>query len=196
MDERLSVNDVDRMHRVRRRAWIACACVATLLACAACASKPPPPPAHVAEEHEEPDAGPEDTGPPPTVTIDMPERSRPPSTASYEEAMSVPENLDVRDDRAHLTDAQLLGPMRTVMNGCPTPRNAKVTIKAAVQAGRAIGVTVHVKFDRGKAKRPPPPSALKWEAKTSARIVKCVDKAVRDVVWPPSGRGASFTTEF
>ena len=38
------------------------------------------------------------------VAVDTPERSRAPSTATYEQAMATPESLDVHDDRPHLTD--------------------------------------------------------------------------------------------
>ncbi len=55
--------------------------------------------------------------------------------------MPTPERLDVHDERVHLTDGQLTGPMRGVLNGCRVPSNARVTIKTAVQRGRAIGVT-------------------------------------------------------
>ena len=133
-----------------------------------------------------------------TVTnLDAPERSLPPSTKSYDEALSTPESLDVHDERVHLTDAQLTGPMRSVPNGCRIPSNARVTVKTAVQAGRAIGVTVSVRFERPKsAKKPPSRAQLKVEAKMSTKIVACVDRAVRAVVWPPSSRRDSFTTEF
>ena len=53
---------------------------------------------------------------PSPVNVAAPERSAPPSTASYEEAMAKPESLDVHDDRVHLTDAQLTGPMRAVLS--------------------------------------------------------------------------------
>jgi hypothetical protein len=163
----------------------------------ACASAPPPPAAPAADEHEaaaeEPEA--------PSVAVvaggvDAPERSAPPSTRTYDEALSTPEKLDVHDDRVHLTDAQLTGPMRGVLTGCRVPPSARVTIKTAVQNGRAIGVTVNVRFDRPKPKRPPSRAAVKAEAKVVAKLVACADRAVRAVVWPPSGRRDSFTTDF
>lgn len=179
----------------------------------ACASAPPAPPAAApTEEHEEHDA---EAAEPSldasaTAVVDSPERSRPPSTATYEEALSTPEALDVHDDRVHLTDAQLTGPMRGVLNGCRVPPNARVTIKTAVQNGRAIGVTVSVRFDRPKStqkpksKKPRSKAAMKAEqaalkaeaeAKASAKIAECADRAVRAIVWPPSRRRDSFTTE-
>lgn len=111
--------------------------------------------------------------------------------------MSVPEALDVHDDRVHLTDAQLTGPMRSVLSGCRVPSNARVTIRTAVQNGRAIGVSVNVRWQRPKSqKKSPPPAVLRAEAKIAAKIVTCADRAVRAVTWPPSRRRDSFTTEF
>ncbi|CAN5918155.1 hypothetical protein BH11MYX4_BH11MYX4_23650 [soil metagenome] len=161
----------------------------------ACASAHPPPPAVTGpEEH---DAAPEEPAPVETVTnLDASERSAPPSTKSYDEALSTPERLDVHDDRVQLTDGQLTGPMRAVLTGCRVPSNARVTVKTAVQAGRAIGVTVSVRFERPKSSRPPSRAAARAEAKATARIITCVDRAVRAVTWPPSRRRDSFTTEF
>jgi hypothetical protein len=170
----------------------ACLVAATLVACA---SAPPPPPAvNTPEEHE---AVPDEPSPvAPAASVDAPERSLPPSTRSYEEALSTPESLDVRDERVHLTDAELTGPMRNVLAGCRVASNARVTIKTAVQNGRAIGVTVSVRVEPRKSKKPPSRWAVKAEAKMIAKIIACVDHAVRAVTWPPSRRRDSFTTEF
>lgn len=164
-----------------------------------CASAPPPP--QVVNTSEEHDAAPEE--PPsvaPAVSVDAPERSARSSTKSYDEALSTPESLDVNDDRLHLTDGQLTGPMRGVLTGCRVPSKARITIKTAVQNGRAIGVTVNVRFERPKSARAParPPShaAARAEAKMSGKIITCIDRAVRAVTWPPSNRRDSFTTEF
>ena len=163
----------------------------------ACASAPPPPAVEAPEEHE---LTAEEPVPAASVTsVETPERSAPSSTKSYDEALSTPERLDVNDDRVHLTDAQLTGPMRSVLTGCRVASNARVTIRTAVQNGRAIGVTVTVRFDRPKSSakpRPPSRAAVRAEAKASAKIIACVDRAVRGVTWPPSGRRDSFTTEF
>ena len=163
----------------------------------ACASAPPPPP--VVEPPEEHDAPPDEPTPvAPVASVDAPERSLPPSTKSYEEALATPESLDVHDERVHLTDAQLTGPMRGVLSVCRVPSKARVTIKTAVQNGRAVGVTVNVRYERPKSAKPPrPPSraAVKAEAKMTAKIIACFDRAVRAVVWPPSSRRDSFTTE-
>jgi hypothetical protein len=132
------------------------------------------------------------------ASVDAPERAAPSSTKSYDDALSIPERLDVNDDRVHLTDAQLTGPIRGVLTGCRMAGNARVTVKTAVQNGRAIGVTVNVRFEKPKSVKPRPPSraAVRAEAKASAKIIACVDRNVRAVVWPPSSRRDSFTTEF
>jgi hypothetical protein len=121
----------------------------------------------------------------------------PPSTASYEEAMSTPEPLDANDTRIHLTDLQLTNPMRNVMGRCRVPRRAKVEAKVAVQLGRAIGVTVHVVFDKPKPHaRPPSRAQAKAAAKASKKVADCFDRVIRQVTWPPSSRRDSFTTDF
>jgi hypothetical protein len=182
-------------------------------ALAGCASTPPPrpPPPSPPLQQDDDDADPPDDDahdPPPVpsaapVVVDSPERSRPPSTASYEQAMAHPEMLDVNDERIHLTDSQLRGPMHGVINGCRVPPNAKITIKTAVQFGRAIGVTVDVRFPHAKpAKQVSPKTAAKLakaakrEAKAAKKVGTCVDHNVRDIVWPPSNRRDSFVTEF
>lgn len=182
----------------------------------ACASSPPPRPApQPVEEHdaasEEPAAAHVDEAPPAAgsaAAFDAGERTRPPSTATYEQATATPERLDVDDARPHLTDDQLRGPMRGVITGCGLPPNAKVTIHTAVQNGRAIGVTVDVRFEPRRTPPTPPtkrPSraaaqrakaAAEREAKAKKKIATCVDQRVRALVWPPSSRRDSFTTEF
>jgi hypothetical protein len=185
------------------------------LVLAACGSKPPPAPpppttepASTAAPEPEPADEPEQSAS--GANIDTFEKSRAPSTATYEQAMSTPEHLDVHDDRPHLNDDQLRGPMRGVISGCPLPANAKVTIRTAVQSGRAIGVTVDVRFEHPPPKPPPKrqsraaaqqaaraaQQAAQREAKAKKRIATCIDRAVRAIVWPPSGRRDSFTTDF
>jgi hypothetical protein len=141
------------------------------------------------EEHDAAVAAPE-------PVVDTPELSRPPSTASYEEAMSTPEALDLHDESLHLTDAQLAGPIRGALAGCRVPSNRKITIKTAVQYGRAIGVTVEVRVVRPKPSPPPRRAAARAEAKTTMAIAACVDQNVRALVWPPSRRRDSSTTDF
>ena len=176
----------------------AVACGALLLAGGG--AKPSSAPAR-APEPEVTDAGIEAPAPPASFAdapLVPPQRSGPPSTASYEEAVASPEAIALGDDRVQLTDNQLRAPMNAVLSACRLPRNAKVTVKTAVQGGRAIGVTVEVRFVRPKTKSKKPPSraALKAEAKLSARIVACVDKSARSQVWPPTHRRDSFVTEF
>jgi len=150
---------------------------------------PPPEPSHVAVAV----ASTEPPPPPAPVATDSAEKSRP---QSYEEALSVPEPVDIEDGHPHLTDVQLWSPLGGALTGCHVPRSAKITIKTAVQFGRAIGVSVDVRFDKPKStKHPPKPAAVKAEQKSIARITACVDHNVRGVVWPPSRRRDSFTTE-
>src|SRR4051794_1291594 len=132
--------------RVRVSEWASWLVGVSLIGCA---SAPPPPPMHPSEEQEV--APEEPPAAPAVVSLDAPERSAPPSTGSYDEALSKPENLDVHDERIHLTDGQLTGPMRGVLTGCRVSSNARVAIKTAVQNGRAIGVTVNVRFERPKS---------------------------------------------
>lgn len=120
--------------------------------------------------------------------------------------MSTPESLDVHDERPHLNDDQLRGPMRNVFTACTMPKNAKVTIRTAVQSGRAIGVTVEVRFEHPPAppsKKRPSAAAqrqaaalAKSEAKAKKKIAACLDQKVRAIIWPPSNRRDSFTTDF
>ena len=190
------------MRRAVFAAWLLGVALVALAALAACASTAPHPAAVAQDDSDDDDdaAVPlHDAGPEPVYAatpMDTPERSRPPSTATYEQATSKPELLDVNDDHAHLTDGQLMGPMRGgAYNGCRVPGNAKVTIKTAVQLGRAIGVTVTVRFVKPKGARPPSQKKAQKEAKAAAKIAACVDHNVRDIVWPPSRRRDSFTTE-
>lgn len=162
-----------------------------VLARLGCGSAPPPAAAPAATEpaRAEPPPAPEPTPPPPPPPASA-------SRASYDDALSTPEAIDVHDDHAHLTDVQLRGPMNGALTGCRVPSNAKVSIKTAVQDGRAIGVTVDVRFVRAKSARAPSRATLRAEAKTVKKIGACVDKNVRAMTWPPSTRRDSFTTEF
>jgi hypothetical protein len=160
-----------------------------------CGSAPPP----QAPQPEEPDAEAPEPAPEPVQNTGPSHdaEQRPPSTASYDEALASPESLDPNDGRAHLTDLQLANPMRQTTAKCKVSRNAKVVIKVAVQMGRAIGVTVVATFE--KPKGPPrrqTPAAARMEAKAAAKIVACVDREVRALTWPPSPRRDSFTTVY
>lgn len=184
---------------MRLLAWAAGLISAAVIACASAHPAPAPAPAAPANQTEDDDdAGPDEpaqNASAPPVVVDMPERTRAPSTASYEQALSTPEPLNVNDDRMHLTDGQLTGPVRGVLSGCGVPARARITIKTVVQNGRAIGVTVTVRFDKPKSAKPPSKAAAKKEAKAATKLVACVDRAVRQIVWVPSRRRDSFTTE-
>jgi hypothetical protein len=191
-------------------AWLAAALSVACACASACASAPPPPPpaaAAPAADEQDDDSALDDApdaaagavaSAAPSTSFDAPERYAPPSTKSYEEAMSTPEPIKIDDERIHLTDGQLNGPMRGVTYGCKVPSNAHLTIKTAVQFGRAIGVTVTVTYKRPKSYKAPKPGskAAKAAAKRTAKLVTCIDTAVRAIVWPPSPRRDSFTTEF
>lgn len=175
-----------------------------MTALAGCASTPPPPaqtptqapapapllaaapePPHVAVASTEPP-------PAPITATDSAERTRP---RSYDEALSTPEPVDIDDEHPHLTDVQLWSPLGGALNGCHVPRNAKVTIRTAVQFGRAIGVTVDVRLEKPKPVKHPKPAVVKAEQKAIVKMATCVDHNVRAVAWPPSRRRDSFTTE-
>jgi len=173
------------------------AALAFVIALAACASAPPPVQTPVAPPPPEPPpvavaAASTEPAPAPITTADSAEPTRP---RSYEEALSKPEPVDIDDNHPHLTDVQLWFPLRGALSGCRVPRSAKVTIKTAVQHGHAIGVTVDVRFEKPKSSRRPTPAAVKAERKATEKLVSCVDHNVRAVVWPPSRRRDSFTTE-
>lgn len=202
------------IRRVGFKAWLIGSVIVSLVACG---SSPAPAPALAVGE--ESDSGPPaeveaapaedvDSGapeePPPVTTSTQ--ATLPLSTASYEQAMARPEPVDINDAHLHLTDDQLTGPVRNALQGCPVPASSKVTIKAAVQGGRAIGVTVTVRVEKKtttktktKTKRRPSKAALaalKAEAKAIAKATSCVDHNVRAISWPPSRRRDSFKMEF
>ncbi len=169
-----------------------------LVGCAAAPPPPPAPPSAAFPEPARPDvavASNDAPSPPPIAVTDAEERSRSPSTASYDQALSTPEPVDIEDGHPHLTDVQLWSPMGGALQGCHVPRSAKVTIKTAVQNGRAIGVTVDVRLEKPKPTKRPKPAAVKAEQKAIAKISTCVDRNVRVTTWPPNRRRDSFTTE-
>jgi hypothetical protein len=167
----------------------------TLVACATTSPSRRP----TVPELAKPDTAVAASEPPPapviTTTLDAPERSRPPSTASYEEALSTPEPVDMDDDHAHLTDVQLSSPMGGALVGCPVPSHAKITIRTAVQYGRAIGVTVNVRFEKPRWTKRSKLDPTNAERTSIAKLSACIDHNVRMIVWPPNRRRDSFTTE-
>ncbi len=78
-----------------------------------------------------------------------------------------------------LTDGQLGAPMRNAsfISGCGAPDSMKVTVRVAVQNGRAVGVSVY----------PNPPNPA---------VAACVDRHVRALGWPPNAKMDFFTTTY
>jgi hypothetical protein len=195
-------------------------------ACAAAAPSNEPSRSSVPAASVQTDAGPDateasaiqDVPAPPVHAEPSPAAALPPN-ASYEQALAVPEALNARDERAHLTDVQLAAPMRNVPGGCAIPRKGKVTVKVAVQQGHAIGVTVSL-FKPEVMKVDPPPAKklsvkaakerarlekerakaekerVKAATKLIARVTECFDTAVRAMQWAPNARRDSFTTMY
>lgn len=78
-----------------------------------------------------------------------------------------------------LTDGQLAAPMRNAafISGCGAPDSMKVTVRVAVQGGRAVGVSVY----------PNPPNPA---------VASCVARHVRGLGWPPNAKMDFFTTTY
>jgi len=78
-----------------------------------------------------------------------------------------------------LNDGQLGAPMRNAsfISGCGAPDSMKVTVRVAVQNGRAVGVSVY----------PNPPNPA---------VASCVDRHVRALGWPPNAKMDFFTTTY
>jgi hypothetical protein len=78
-----------------------------------------------------------------------------------------------------LTDGQLSAPMRNAsfISGCGAPDSMKVTVRVAIQNGRAVGVSVY----------PNPPNAA---------VASCIDRHVRALGWPPNAKMDFFTTTY
>src|SRR5579872_403865 len=78
-----------------------------------------------------------------------------------------------------LTNAQLAGPLRHAgfIPSCGAPDDMKVQVRVAVRMGVPIGVTV--------ATTPP-----------NGGIAGCIDRAVRGLRWPPSGKTDFVTTNY
>jgi hypothetical protein len=104
-----------------------------------------------------------------------------PSGPSYESAIAgnnlnlAPGTRDVPD----LTDGELAGPMRdgTFLDACGVPSSTHVTVKVAIQNGRAVGISVY----------PTPPSR---------EIAGCVERHVRGIQWPSNAKMDSFVTSY
>lgn len=100
---------------------------------------------------------------------------------SYEAAVNanVQEITMGKNSGPDLTDGQLNGPMKNAsfISGCGAPDSMKVTVKVAIKNGRAVGVSVY----------PNPPDA---------KVASCIDRHVRGLGWPSSGKMDSFTTTY
>ena len=105
-----------------------------------------------------------------------------PGGGSYEAALNANnQEISVGGPKAgpDLTDAQLGAPMRNAsfISGCGAPDSMKVTVRVAVQNGRAVGVSVYP--------NPPNPG-----------VASCVDRHVRALGWPPNAKMDFFTTTY
>ena len=101
---------------------------------------------------------------------------------SYEAALNANnQEISVGGPKAgpDLTDSQLGAPMRNAsfISGCGAPESMKVTVRVAVQNGRAAGVSVY----------PNPPNPA---------VASCVDRHVRALGWPPNAKMDFFTTTY
>lgn len=100
--------------------------------------------------------------------------------ASYDEALNEGSELNMNGSKTpDLTDQQLHGPMANAsfISGCGAPGDMKVTVRVAVKNGHAVGVSVST--------NPPNPG-----------VAGCVDRHVRGLSWPVSGKLDSFTTAY
>jgi eukaryotic-like serine/threonine-protein kinase len=101
---------------------------------------------------------------------------------SYEAALAAnPQQVDMNGHASgpDLTDQQLSGPLRNAafLDACGAPQSMHVTVKTVVKMGRAIGVTVSTS----------PPNGA---------IASCIDRAVRNIAWPPNAKADSFVTNY
>lgn len=118
------------------------------------------------------------TPPKPAVVDPTPVKYRH-TGASYDDALAVPEDLDAVQSAPELSNAELSEPLSnpTFLTSCGATDSMVVMIKVAIRNGKAMGVTV--------ATRP-----------ASPEVAACVDKAVRQLSWPPSAKRFSLTTRY
>jgi hypothetical protein len=78
-----------------------------------------------------------------------------------------------------LTNAQLSAPLKngTFLGSCGAPDSMKVTVKAAIKMGRAVGVSVYT--------TPPNPA-----------VSSCIDRHVRGLGWPANPKMDFVTTQY
>ena len=104
-----------------------------------------------------------------------------PSGMSYEAAIAG-NNLQLAPGTTNapdLTDAELGGPMRdgTFLDACDVPSSTHVTVKVAIQNGRAVGISVYAV----------PPSR---------EIAGCIERHVRGFQWSSNAKMDSFVTTY
>ena len=148
-----------------------------------CASEPSKPPPKTGELIVPPmaDAGP----PPPPVRKSAADAAQKAAAEepklSYEAALArAKEAGPMVVDETDMTDAELSAPMRgaAFVPGCGAPNEMKLTVKVAVQRGRAAGVTVSTT---------PPNEA----------VARCVDEHIRrELRWPVRKKMDSFTVTY
>lgn len=149
-------------------------CVLVAFAALGCgpATPPPPPPPAATWQHFEPGVTPPKAPDPEPVKYAHVGRS-------YDEALAIPEDMSAVADEPELSDSELSAPVADpeLLTSCGVAEGTVVVLKVAVRAGKVLGVTV--------ATSPPSPT-----------LSSCLDKAVRQMTWPPSGKRFSFTTRF
>ncbi|HRG99163.1 MAG TPA: hypothetical protein PLR99_23095 [Polyangiaceae bacterium] len=160
---------------MRTRSLLPLAALAVLAsATPGCGPTPPPPapPPPPTWPHYEPGA----TAPkaPDPEPIQYPHVGR-----TYDDALAIPEDLDAVASEPELSDSDLAAPLNdpAFLTSCGVVESTVVVVKVAVRGGKALGVTV--------ATSPP-----------SASLSSCLDKAVRQLTWPPSAKRFSFKTRF
>ncbi|MBK6465416.1 MAG: hypothetical protein IPF92_31100 [Myxococcales bacterium] len=152
---------------------LAALALASTLATVACSpAAPPPPPPPPAWPHYEPGATPAKAPDPEPIAYAHEGRT-------YDDALAIPEDINAVASEPELSDATLGGPLNdpALLASCGVVESTIVVVKVAVRGGKALGVTV--------ATSPP-----------SAALSSCLDKAVRQLTWPSSGRRFSFKTRF
>jgi hypothetical protein len=101
---------------------------------------------------------------------------------SYDQALAAnPQQIVMGGGQAapDLTDTQLSAPMRNpvFLEACGTPNSMHVTVKTVVKMGHAIGVTVYTNPQ-------------------NAGVAGCIDRAVRNLMWPVNAKADSFVTTY
>jgi hypothetical protein len=98
---------------------------------------------------------------------------------SYEDALSIPEDLEAVKNEPELSDAELAGPLRNAafVSDCGAPDSMKVTVRIAIRDGKALGAAVACDPE-------------------NREVAECIDRAVRDLTWPPSRKRFSVTTRY